>query len=337
MKISPKSIKKEVEEKQLAEKEVERKIRFKETLQKSRFNGLMSRCLEAAVAGDKEVDLGYEFYDLKDIEEQILDKWIDIKYLSKDDYLIKKIFDKLKSFKSDHIKAIYDLNGRKLEGIISGLNDLRPYANSYENVYLDHCYEQALLALQKSDKSLAKSIFCILQAKDAFGSLLFDFDSCPSQDLKEELKLTKEEIKLALQQLSSPYEGLLPVQEGFLKKPHAICLKWDKKMDASAEKNSTDDELDAYSLTYLASSEGQSFIDRLKNLVEQEMAIDNNRLFITLSKIGNRYSIKLSDSEEIKTVYNEISLERLLIRIGYRLEKQLSGEDESNYLLIWKN
>jgi predicted polyphosphate/ATP-dependent NAD kinase len=118
MKISPKSIKKELEEKQLAEKEVERKIRFKETLQKSRFSSLMTRCLEAAVAGNKEVDLGYEFYDLKDIEEQILDKWIDIVYLSKNDYLIKKISDKLKLLKLDHVKAIHDLNVRKLESII---------------------------------------------------------------------------------------------------------------------------------------------------------------------------------------------------------------------------
>lgn len=337
MKLSPSAIKKELEEKRLAKLEAEREIRRKERVRQSLFNSLMNRCLEAAIAGESEVDLGYEFYSLKDIEEQILDKWIDIRYLSKNDYLIKKISDKLKLLKADHIKAIHELNVRKLENIISGLKDLRPYANSYENVYLDHCHEQALLALQKSGESLPKTIFYILQAKNAFGSLLFDFSPCPNQDLKEDLKFTKEEIKLDLQQLSSPYEDLLPEQEGALKKPHAICLTWDKKIDVSAEKNSTDDELDAYSLTYLASNEGQSFIDKLKDLVEQEMVIDNNKLFITLTKTGNRNSIKLSDSEEIYTVYNEISLERLLIRIGYRLERQLSGDDESNFLLTWRS
>ena len=82
MKISPNSIKKELEEKQLAKEEAERRIRIKESLRKSKFNSLTTRCLEAAVAGKQEVDLGYEFYDLKDVEEQILDKWIDIDYLS---------------------------------------------------------------------------------------------------------------------------------------------------------------------------------------------------------------------------------------------------------------
>jgi hypothetical protein len=146
--------------------------------------------------------------------------------------------------------------------------------------------------------------------------LLFDFDSVSNSSTKEDLKLIKEEIRLAFQQLSSPYENLLPKQEGVLKKPHAICLTWDKKFDDNTKIYSTDDELDAYSLTYLASNEGQSFIDRLKNLVKQEMAIDNNRIFITLSKIGNQNSVKISEGEKIKTVYDEVSLERFLMRIG---------------------
>ena len=295
----------------------------------------MSRCLEAAVAGNKEVDLEYEFYDLKDIEEQILDKWIDIAYLSKNDYLIKKISDKLKLLKPDHVKAIHDLNVRKLEGIISRLKELRPYANSYENEYLDYCYDQSFLALKGSEKSLPKSIFCILEARDAFGMLLFDFDSVSNSSTKEDLKLEKEEIRLAFQQLSSPYENLLPKQEGALKKPHAICLTWDKKFDDNTKIYSTDDELDAYSLSYLASSEGQLFIGKLKNLVAQEMSKNNNALPLTLFKIKNQNSVKISAGEKIKTVYDEVSLERFLMRIGYRLEKQFSGPEETNYIVSW--
>jgi hypothetical protein len=337
MKISPHLIKKELEQKRLAEEEALREIRLKERLRKSKFNSLMTRCLEAAVAGNNEVDLGYEFYDLKNIEEQILDKWIDIDYLSENDYLIKKISEKLSSNTDKQFVAIYGLVNRAIKEIIACLNELSPYVNAYENIYFEYTLSQVLLAQREFDLDLSKCIFYILQAKDAFNVLVFDFEAIPTSDLKEDLQISKSDAKKYFQQLSSPYENLIPKQEGALKKSHAIYLKWDKKYAKHSTNHSTSDYLDGYSLTYLASPEGQSFVDKLKKEVEESMVNNHYSLPLTLLVNESFNSIKIINNEEIRTVYSSSALEGLLRRFGYKVEKQLSGEEECNYLISWKN
>jgi len=337
MKISPNLIKKELEEKRIAEEEAKRKTRLKETLRQSKFNSLMTRCLEAAVVGNNEIDLGYEFYDLKDIEEQILNKWIDISYLDENDYLIKKISEKLSSNTDQQFVAIYSFVNRTIKEIIACLNELSPYANAYENIYFEYTLSQVLLAQRELEIDLSKCIFCILQAKDAFNVLVFDFEAITASDLKEDLKISKSDAKIHFQQISSPYENLIPKQEGVLKKTHAIYLKWDRKFVKDSTNHSTSDYLDGYSLTYLASAEGQSFLDKLKKEVEEAMV--NNYYSLPLALLINEgfNAIKIINDEEIRTVYNAFALEGLLRRFGYKVEKQLSSEEECNYLISWKN
>jgi hypothetical protein len=337
MKISPSTIKKELEEKRLAKAEAEKAIQLKERVRQSKFNSLMTRCLEAAVAGNQEVALGYEFYDLKDVEEQILDKWIDIDYLSENDYLIKKISEKLASDSTEQFMAIYGFFNRSIKEIIACLNELRPYTNSHEVIYFEYALSQALLAQRDVDTNLSRCIYYTIQAKDAFDVLVFDFDAIKDQDEKEDLKVTKSDAKLHFQQLSTPYENLLPKQEGFLKKSHAICLKWNKRFESGPKKHSTSDFLDAYSLTYLASSDGQTFLEKIKKQVEQEMFLDHNSLPLSLLINEGYSSLKIINDEEIRTIYDAIALEDLLRRFGYKVEKELSGDKISNYLISWKN
>jgi len=334
MKISANAIKKELENKLLEQKKISAKVAQEQAKRKKLINDVLSRCLSSAMEGYHYVDLGFDFENLESIEALLEDKWIEIKYIDAEDYLAEQIEEMLERGTPEQNRIITRVIEARSRAIKLSLNELR-FCPDNSELY-DSVVELIDLVLSDVEKNLSKAIVHMFKANEFSKELDFDLDEIEDEKIKSNLKIAKSEIKDDFREIAVIFKEFnlkkLPDEEEYAK-----YLKWEKMTDEDVKYHITDDYTDATSLAYLASFHGQLFINAFKNAVEQEMAKGSKSLQLTLFKYSSGHLLEFKNKAQIHTVYDEVALDQLFRKLGYSVDKQLSGEDEADFIIAWKN
>ena len=334
MKISASTIKKEIDEKLLEQKRINAKIAQEQAKRKKLIDEITGRCLTAAMDGLNYVDLGFEFENLELIENLLTDKWIEIKYIDPEDYFSELIEDIL-SLRTPHQKeGIARVIEARCKAIKLSLNELRFCATDYD--LHEVILEKIDCVLESVKINLSKSVVECFSANKLYQDLVFYFEDLDDKKQRSDLEIAKSEVKDDFRELSILFKDLKIKDIPAAEDEYAKYLKWEKMTDEDVKYHITDDYSDATSLAYLASFHRQLFINAFKTAVENEMSLGQKSLQLTLFKYSSGHLLRFKNKAEIHTVYDEVALEHLFRKLGYAVDRQLSGEDEADLIITWK-
>ena len=334
MKISASTIKKEIDEKLLEQKRINAKIAQEQAKRKKLINEITARCLTAAMDGFNYVDLGFEFENLELIENLLTDKWIEIKYINSEDYF-SELIEEIISQRTPHQKeGIAHIVEARCKAIKLSLNELRFCAADYG--LHEAIVERIDSALALVKTSLPKGIVQCFSANKLYKELEFYLEELDDKKQKSDLEIAKSEVKDDFRELATLFKDLNIKDIPDAEDEYAKYLKWEKMTDEDVKYHITADYSDATSLAYLASFHGQLFINAFKAAVEHEMSLGQKSLQFTLFKYSSGHLMQFKNKAEIHTVYDETALEQLFRKLGYTVDRQLSGEDEADFVISWK-
>lgn len=340
MKISVNSIKKEIQEKELERKnaqpltsKAQQKIKAALTKRNKLLDEVLTRCLDAAIDGENCVDIGYEYPDFHEIVDLLEDRFIEIIDIPGEKYCLRQIEDTLETLDTDQRQGVNRVLQARANAIKFSLNELKPY---FENYYgYQELIESVDLALG-NEISTEQMIVNLFIAKDAHEEFEFVFDSEMSAKTKQDMKIAIAEIKGDFHEINIVFDSLKfkgPPGEDV----YARILRWQKMDDDDVIDNWTSECSDAVSFAYLNTFHGQLFVGAFRSAVEERMASHENLMTLELLKYSSGYHIRLDNEAEMYTVYDEVALDKLLIKLGYSVEFEESNDDEFCFRISWKN
>lgn len=332
MKLSAKSIKKNLEEKLQSQKKINAKLFEEQAKRRKLLVQLLEHCLEAAMDGEEFIDIGNDFNNLESIEKALEDKGLDITYLDAEDFCLSQIDYELEKMPYEQQYELLGTVKGRCKAIKLDLNGLRNCAD--DSFLLEQICEHIEEAIEDGEK-YERIILNAFYAFQSYQEINFDADWEEDSDLKIFLANTKSKLIESFDYLASIFKKLnlneIP-PEGV---DYAKYLKWGKLKDDEVIDYITNDYSDATSFSYLASLHGQLFVNVFQVSVEQEMSRGGDSFQLTLIKSSCGNSIKFENKAEMNTVFEEYALEQLLEKLGYAIDRQISSNDESIFIVSW--
>ncbi len=332
MKLSAKSIKKNLDDKLQSQRKINAKLFEEQAKRRKLLTQVLELCLEAAMDGESYIDIGNKFNNLESIEKSLEDRWLDITYLDAEDFCLSQISYELEKLSPEQQ---YELQGSiksKCRSIKLDLNGLRNCSD--DDFQLQHIFDRIDEVLDDG-KKLKRNILDAFYAYQSYKEINFDVDWEEDADLKVFLTNSKSKLEESFDYLDSIFKKLnlneIP-DEGV---EYAKYIKWNQLEDDEVLDYTTHDYSDAISFSYLQSLHGQLFVNAFKVSVEQEISRGSHSFHISLLNNPNGNTIRFENKAEMQTVYEEFALEELLKKLGYSVDRQISTPEEANYLVSW--
>ena len=169
MKLSAKSLKKNLDDKLQSQKKINAKLFEEQAKRRKLLTQVLERCLEAAMDGEKYIDIGNEFNNLESIEKALEDRWLEITYLDAEEFCLSQIDYELEKLSYEQQYELLGAVKGRCKAIKLDLNGLRNCADdSFLLELICKHIEEAIEDGEKYERILLNAFYAYQSYQDQF-------------------------------------------------------------------------------------------------------------------------------------------------------------------------